>query len=63
MKPMGEIISLSIYHQYTDDIELNISAPGEGNNPVDVLSWFLGSGGVWMGNNRLQLNPDKTEWL
>ena len=65
MKPLGEIIHhhRMRYHQYADDIQLYITIPGKVSDTVTALSQCLGAVGVWMGNNRFQLNPGKTEWL
>lgn len=65
MKQLGEIIRHHgmRYHQYADDTQLYISIPGEVSDAVTTLSWCLEAVRVWMGNNRLQLNPGKTEWL
>ncbi|KAM6466454.1 uncharacterized protein PHA67_012250 [Liasis olivaceus] len=65
MKPLGEIIRhhRMRYHQYADDTQLYISIPGDLSDAVTTLSLCLEALGVWMGNNRLQLNPGKTEWL
>uniref|UniRef100_A0A8D0BC31 Reverse transcriptase domain-containing protein n=1 Tax=Salvator merianae TaxID=96440 RepID=A0A8D0BC31_SALMN len=65
MKPLGEIIrSYGVsYHQYADDTQLYISTPHQFSEAVDVMCRCLEAVRVWMGVNRLRLNPDKTEWL
>ncbi|XP_058042561.1 retinoic acid-induced protein 2 isoform X2 [Ahaetulla prasina] len=65
MKPLGEVISgfgVS-YHLYADDTQLYFSTPNHPNKAVEVLSRCLEAVRVWMGRNRLKLNPSKTEWL
>lgn len=47
------------YHHYADDAQLYSSVLGEMSDAVEVLSWCLEAVEGWMGNNRLQLNPDK----
>lgn len=37
--------------------------PWQIKHATDVLSLFLETVGIWMGNNRIRLNPGKTEWL
>lgn len=48
-------ILVMMYHQYVDDTHLYISVPDE----VNVGIFKMPEG--YMGNNRIQLNPDKTE--
>ncbi|XP_058030112.1 uncharacterized protein LOC131193674 [Ahaetulla prasina] len=48
---------------YADDTQLYISTPNHPNEAVDVMTRCLEAVRVWMGTNRLRLNPSKTEWL
>lgn len=50
------------YHQYSDDTQLCIAAPGWSINVIKVLSQFL-KVSMWVGKNRFQLNPSKTDCL
>ncbi|XP_058048302.1 uncharacterized protein LOC131202851 [Ahaetulla prasina] len=65
MKPLGEIIhGFGVRcHLYTDETQLYISTPNHPSEAVEVMSRCLEAVWVWMGKNRLQLNPAKTEWL
>ncbi|KAM3835771.1 uncharacterized protein M6D78_010277 [Vipera latastei] len=56
MKPLGEI-------QYADDTQLFFSTPNQPSDALAVMSRCLEAVQVWMGRNRLRLNPAKTEWL
>ncbi|KAK9409653.1 hypothetical protein NXF25_000828 [Crotalus adamanteus] len=62
---MGEIIRQHgvRFHQYADDTQLYISSPSSLSEAADVMGRCLEAVRVWMGVNRLRLNPDKTEWL
>ncbi|XP_058024855.1 uncharacterized protein LOC131191095 [Ahaetulla prasina] len=65
MKPLGEIIrGFGVNCQlYADDTQLYISTPNHPNEAVDVMTRCLEAVRVWMGTNRLRLNPSKMEWL
>lgn len=40
-----------------------VSTSGQLSDTVNILTWCLEAVRVWIGNNKLQLNPSKTEWL
>lgn len=44
------------YYQYADDIQLYISACGELNNVITIVSQCPEAIEVWVGSNRLKLN-------
>lgn len=48
-------------HKYADDTQLYISTPNELNDTVDILSQSVAFVRIWMGNNKLELNPGRTE--
>uniref|UniRef100_A0A8C6VDI7 Calponin-homology (CH) domain-containing protein n=1 Tax=Naja naja TaxID=35670 RepID=A0A8C6VDI7_NAJNA len=65
MKLLGEIIRgfRVRYHQYADDTQLFIPTPDHLSDAPSMMSCCLEVVRIWMGRNRLQLSPDKTEWL
>uniref|UniRef100_A0A8C6Y7A4 Reverse transcriptase domain-containing protein n=1 Tax=Naja naja TaxID=35670 RepID=A0A8C6Y7A4_NAJNA len=65
MKPLGEIIhGFGVrYHQYADDTQLFICTPNQISDALSVMSRCLDAVQIWMGRNKLRLNPAKTEWL
>lgn len=60
MKLLGKIICHGVrYYQYADDTQLYISAYGELNNVITILSQCPEGRSpieVWVGSNRLKLN-------
>ena len=59
---LGRIILLLVfvsYHNYADDTQIYVTAGEHG--PVDTLCHWIEQISVWMQNNSLQLNSDKTE--
>uniref|UniRef100_R4GD80 Reverse transcriptase domain-containing protein n=1 Tax=Anolis carolinensis TaxID=28377 RepID=R4GD80_ANOCA len=65
MKPLGEIIQSCGMrcHLYADDVQLCHSFPPATKEAVQVLNWCLATVSDWMRENRLKLNPEKTEVL
>ena len=49
------------YHNYADDTQIYISLTAGDHGPVDLLCLCLQQITVWMQDNFLQLNSDKTE--
>ena len=49
------------YHNYADDTQIYVSLSAGQHGPVDSLSHCIEQINVWMQNNSLQLNSDKTE--
>lgn len=46
-----------------DDTQVYPSIPGPLSDAVDILFQCLEAVWAWMGQNGLQFNPSKTEWL
>ncbi|KAF7240555.1 Thromboxane-A synthase [Varanus komodoensis] len=65
MKPLGEVIRRCGLrnHQYTDDTQLYLSFSTNPGEAVAVLNRCLAEVMGWMRENKLKLNPDKTEVL
>ena len=65
MLPLGSVISRHNvnYHSYADDTQLYISVEPDDYSAVNRLMECIADVNVWMAQNFLQLNQDKTEVL
>ena len=65
--PLGQVIRKYTgvkYHFYADDTQLFIHvSPDDSLKSFDRLKSFLNDIQVWMSENKLKLNPDKTEFI
>ena len=65
--PLGQVISTYTgvkYHFYADDTQLFIHlSPDDSLKSFDRLKSCLNDIQVWMSENKLKLNPDKTEFI
>ena len=65
MLPLAHVIKKHNinYHNYADDSQLYISLTPNDMNPIHSLINCIGDVNMWMSENFLQLNKDKTEIL
>ena len=67
MTPLGQVIRKYTgvkYHFYADDTQLFIHlSPDDSLKSLDRLKSCLNDIQVWMSENKLKLNPDKTEFI
>ena len=65
--PLGQVIRKHTgvkYHSYADDTQLFIHlSPDDSLKSFDCLKSCLNDIQVWMSENKLKLNPDKTEFI
>ena len=65
--PLGQVIRRYTgvkYHFYADDTQLFIHlSPDDSLKSFDRLKYCLNDIQVWMSENKLKLNPDKTEFI
>ena len=66
-QPIGRLIRILeiMFHGYADDSQLlrPVTSPTDLSNGLVHLSSSINSIGKWMFDNKLKLNPDKTEFL
>ena len=63
-QPLSDVISVHNcdYHKYADDTELSKSAPPDRFTSIlSCIQTCINDALIWMKNNKLKLNTDKTE--